>query len=137
MVVEIVCVRGLYVRGMCVDMLLDVVLHVDLVVDGRQWQLEPTKCYIVICVYHLLSTTNQTIHSTLSNILFYKKTTLKVTVFTLVPPSKHDLNKIQFIPTRNPFTKLPIMCGGVWCGRISGSSLLGKPIFRFCLTSLN
>lgn len=37
----------------------DVVLHVNLVVGGRQWQLEPTKGYIVMDVYHLSSTTNQ------------------------------------------------------------------------------
>jgi len=100
-------------------MLLDVILHVDLVVVGGQWQLDPTKGYIVMGVYHLLSTTSQTIHSTLSDILCHKKAHLKVIVFTLYLLHNMIPTKYNFFPAQNPSTKLPIMGGE--CGAVESA----------------
>jgi len=64
----------------CCVILLDVVLQVD-VVDTWKWYLDPSQCYIVCCVYHFLTTGDQPVHSTLSDLMLHKQVPLKVTLF--------------------------------------------------------
>lgn len=64
----------------CCVILLNVVLYVD-VVDTWKWYLDPSKGYIICGVYPLLTTEDQPIHSTLSDLMSHKQVPLKVILF--------------------------------------------------------
>lgn len=64
----------------CCVFLYDVVLQDDLV-DTWQWYSEPAKGYNVCCVYHLLTTADQSIHFVIWDLIWHNQDPLKVLGF--------------------------------------------------------